>query len=659
MAQVQRHRRPIAAVLLALAALVSAPALSEDQGPNAGTGLYDRPVLAIDPGRHTASIRSQAVDAGGHFAVTGSDDRTVRIWSVSNGQLLGTIWIPLGPEKVGDVFAVSISPDGSTIAVGGWMENQHGPSPIYLFDRVSGNLIRRIGGDLFSTMNSLTFSPDGRFLAATLVENQGLRVYDRNSDWSEVLHDDQYGASSAGASFTSDGRLATASYDGLIRLYKYDPNNDSPAFRRAGEPILAPSGHPARVAFSPDGKKLAVGYGGVAAVDVLEGTTLQRVGGQRAADVGGFGLYSVAWSRDGQTLLADGAVKDPKGSMLLFSWDQRGAGEERRMTYCAPSTAAGVDGLPNGQILVASLGRCLGVIDANGEPIWTVPSPVLDFREQRNVTRVSQGGDVVDFGYRGLAGPVLRFDVRSLTLSSPPPSDSLTFPPSRAGLMIGGWWNGVTPTLNGRPLPFRQYDISRSLAIAPDAKRFFLGSNFALTAFDDAGARKWQQLSRNEVWAVNASSDGRIVVTANGDGAIRWHRADDGRELLALQVLPNKESDPTKWDWVLWTPEGFYEATPGARDMLKWVVNHGPDSAATTLPVSAIPRLHRPDALPLVLEELETARALGIADMALARCDVQAAAHSGKAPRRCAARVGDRHRQIRRSSERSSSRLCG
>ena len=50
---------------------------------------------------------------------------------------------------------------------------------------------------------------------------------------------------------------------------------------------------------------------------------------------------------------------------------------------------------------------------------------------------------------------------------------------------------------------------------------------------------------------MNASKDGRVVVTAYGDGAIRWHRADDGRELLALQVLPNKESDPTKWDWVL------------------------------------------------------------------------------------------------------------
>ena len=130
---------------------------------------------------------------------------------------------------------------------------------------------------------------------------------------------------------------------------------------------------------------------------------------------------------------------------------------------------------------------------------------------------------------------------------------------------------------------------------------------------------------------MNVSKDGRIVVAADTDGAVRWHRADDGRELLALQVLPNK-GEPAKWDWVLWTPEGFYDATPGAENVLKWVVNQGPDKAATTLPVSAIPRLHRPDALPLVLQELDTPRALGIADVAAARLDVQKATGSAKPP---------------------------
>ena len=73
---------------------------------------------------------------------------------------------------------------------------------------------------------------------------------------------------------------------GLIRLYQYDPNSDNPNFRRVGEPVRAPSGNrPFGVAFSPDGKLLAVGYYDVAAVDVLDGTTLERVGGHKPADV--------------------------------------------------------------------------------------------------------------------------------------------------------------------------------------------------------------------------------------------------------------------------------------------------------------------------------------------------------------------------------------
>ena len=643
MAQVQRHRRAIAVALFGLATLAFAPARAENQGPNPGTDLYDRPVLAIDPGMHTAAITSQAVDAAGHFAVTGSADRTVRVWSIADLKLLRTIWIPVGPESVGAIFAVAISPDGSTIAAGGWTERITVGTVIYLFERESGKLIRRIAGDLPNVTRFLTFSPDGRYLAATLGGKNGLRIFDRDKEWSEAFRDDKYAGQSDGATFTHDGRLATTALDGLIRLYQFDPINDSPNFRRIGEPVQAPSGdRPRGIAFSPDDERLAVGYHDVAAVDILDGTTFERVEGSPAKPgrpdsfLYRIGLASVAWSSDGQALFAAGGVVDTKKRRaLLVAWDRGGLGNERRMVFCAPNTAAGVNALPDGQILVASAEPCLGLMDARGEPIWTTASPILDFRSsQADVVRVSQNGQVVDFGYVGSAGPVLRFDVRSLKLSDPPPNDGLTFAPNREGLPIDGWRNGTNPTLAGQALPFTQNEIARSLAIAPDGKRFFLGSSFALTAFDDAGAQKWRWESRNEVWAVNASKDGRIVVSADSDGAIRWHRADDGRELLALQVLPNKEGDPAKWDWVLWTPEGFYEATPGAENVLKWVTNHGPDQAATTLPVSAIPRLHRPDALPLVLQELETARALGVDDITQARLDVQAKTGSAKPPGR-------------------------
>ena len=168
MARICRHRGEVAGAFALLASLFLAPAFGEDQGPNAGTDLYDPPTLAIDPGMHTAVIRAQAVDAEGRFAVTGGADRTVRTWSVADGKLLRTIWIPVGPQIVGDVYAVATSPDGSTIVAGGWTETLQPPFPIYLFDRESGNLIRRIRDDLPEVAMFLTFSPGGRYLAATL-----------------------------------------------------------------------------------------------------------------------------------------------------------------------------------------------------------------------------------------------------------------------------------------------------------------------------------------------------------------------------------------------------------------------------------------------------------------------------------------------------------
>jgi hypothetical protein len=143
MARIWRHRAAIGAGLWLLLGLALAPAHADDQGSKDGTDLYDRPVLAIDPGMHTGLISTQAVDARSRFAVTGSDDRTVRVWSIADGNLLRTIWIPQGPESVGMIYAVAISPDGSTIAAGGWTERLRPDFPIYLFDLAGRPLSRR------------------------------------------------------------------------------------------------------------------------------------------------------------------------------------------------------------------------------------------------------------------------------------------------------------------------------------------------------------------------------------------------------------------------------------------------------------------------------------------------------------------------------------
>jgi WD40 repeat protein len=126
-------------ILLAALSLVILPGLSAK-----AQNLYERPVLIVDPGMHTADSRAAADDAAGRFLATGSDDKTVRIWSASDGKLLRTIRMPAGPGHIGEIRAVAMSPDGSIVAAGGWLEGPPGVFSIYLFDRNTGEMTKQM-----------------------------------------------------------------------------------------------------------------------------------------------------------------------------------------------------------------------------------------------------------------------------------------------------------------------------------------------------------------------------------------------------------------------------------------------------------------------------------------------------------------------------------
>jgi len=582
--------------------------------PAAMAQLYDQPVLVVDPGMHTAPIK--AVDAAGRLAVTGSLDKTMRVWSLPDGNLLQTIRMPAGPGYTGIIGAVATSPDGALVAAGGWTNDARKES-IYLLETRTGKMKARIAV-LGAGAYSLTFSSDGRYLAAGLGGRGGLHVYDRDRQWTEVFRDTDYDYDMYGVAFAADGRLATASWDGKVRLYDRDFKPVVPPTKVAG------GNRPHRLAFSPDDTILAVGYEDAATVDLLDGHSLALLPGPNVDGLRDGSLSNVTWSRDGKTLYAGGGYSDGRG-MPVLAWTKMGRGE-RRALPAGHDTISGLASLPDGGLLVAAQDPFLELLESDGRPRRAQSLRQADFRNQRDKLAVSADGTIVDFGFEPWGKSPLRFDLRALKLSRDPPADHQTILPEQAGLAVEGWRNGFSPTLDGKPIELQPYERSRSLAIHPEGGRFVLGAEWSLCAIDAKGQRLWRRATPGAVWGVNISGDGRLVVAAYGDGTLRWHRMDDGRELLALFVLADKQN------WVAWTPEGFYGATAGAFGVLQWQINRGFNAAADTVPVSAIPRLRRPDALALVLQELETARALGIADVKAARRDVQIATGSEKAP---------------------------
>jgi WD40 repeat protein len=569
-------------------------------------GHYSRPFLVLDPDMHTAPIRGVVTDAAGRYIITGSHDKSVRVWSANDGRLLRTIRLPSGLGQQGSVFTVAVSPDGNTIAAGGYGRN------IFLFERATGRQVGHIGTP--GSVNSLAFSRDGRRIAAGIARSDpSLRLFDVNTR-TEIAFDDKYKGAILGISFDTTGRIATTSEDRKLRLY----NGDLRLIRDALAPGPSPL-EPLDIAFSPDNKRLAVGYTGPTEgpprVDVVDGQTLVAIFAPRTTGYREL-LAHVAWSVDGSILYAGNTASRSTGSRdsLVFAWKNSGRGSLQVFT-ASSDNIAGIQELSDGRIVVGSMLPSLSLFDRKGSVLWQHDASGADFRGQTKTLKVSLDGKQVLFHFdRDDDKSSAAFDVSKRTLDLSPAPRSELIAPRVEGLPITDWRDSTEPKIQGKPLAIDRFEVSRSLAITRDARSFWLGTGWRLRHFNATGALIRKINTTTGVWALNLAADDRLVVAAVYDGTIRWYRSEDGAELLAFYPHSDRKR------WVAWTPLGHYAASPGAEDLIQWQINRGLDQEPATYSASRFrDQFYRPDVIERVLDTLDPNKALEAADDAAGR----------------------------------------
>jgi hypothetical protein len=255
-----------------------------------------------NPSATVAGTRSWSVYAvtfspDGSTLATGNGDGTTVLWDAASGQVSATL-PDLDTENWNSFTnAVAFSPDGSMLGT------SYDAQTVTLWDIVTRKPVATLASGSDWWVYAVAFSPNGSILASGSGDNDpdagssdGLvQLWEITGTRIATLTVTNCGAGSL--AFSPDGStLANVTGDGAIRLWKVDT--------RASAAVLTAASHKAQcIAFSPDGGTLASGNrdGTVTLWDVANrhpDATLQTVSNSA--------VRSVTFSPDGATLASGG-----------------------------------------------------------------------------------------------------------------------------------------------------------------------------------------------------------------------------------------------------------------------------------------------------------------------------------------------------------------
>jgi len=441
---------------------------------------------------HQNVILSLAFSADGRRLVSGSFDKTARIWDVTTGASLQTL-----SGHLDHIYAVAFSPDGHLAVTG---SDSHS---LKLWDSATGKQLADLPGHT-DKVRSVVFTPDDRYLLSGS-DDQTIRLWDgRTGAEIKVLARQDSKVNSLSVS-VDGSKVLTGS--GAGENYK----NNIFAIP-SGERLVSFSGHENIVlatAISPDGKTAATGGGDNQEIylwDIKTGAIRQRLIGQ------GESIWSVGFADDGRSIAWGKTWIQSnlfRRGELEYSFQLQDAAGNFSLMLGKPVDSA----VQAGSLASTRFLRAIDMVEAIS--IGTASSYV------DRTLQIKKDGQVLHAITRG---PTTGYRHRSITLT-----------PDGRTVISGGGNGNLTAydTASGRKLRDFTGHTSEVWAVAPspDGRLLVSGS-------DDQTVRLWEIASGKLLLTIFHGNDGEWVAwtedgfytaSAKGDAYVGYHinRGDD------------------------------------------------------------------------------------------------------------------------------------